>query len=151
MVTVAFSFDGKFCVGILPAGDTVNADNYQAFLRKVIHNYSRHVDPLVASDMVLMHDNARPHTAMSTVRFLQKKGITLLKQPPYSPDYNMLDRWVFTVLERNRTCRSFESEEDVNSYVTGQLRNLSKDDLSYQFQKLKSDLRQVIDARGSYL
>lgn len=151
MIIVAFSFDGHFCVDVLPHGQNVNSDYYLQFLRQVIHNYGRHVHPLLPNDMVLMNDNARPHTTRAVSDFLQQKGITPLKQPPYSPDYNILDRWVFSLLEKNRIHRSFDSEDNVKSYVTEQLRSLQNDDISYQFQKLKDDLQLIIDAEGNYL
>jgi hypothetical protein len=34
----------------------------------------------------LLHDNARPHTAVSVRQFLAKQGIPELNHPPYSPD-----------------------------------------------------------------
>jgi hypothetical protein len=34
----------------------------------------------------LLHDNARPHTAISIEQFLAKHGIPELNHPPYSPD-----------------------------------------------------------------
>jgi transposase len=151
MITVAFTFTHKFCVDLMPPGETITGDYYIKFLRQMIHNFGRHVEPLHASEMVLMHDNARPHKTASVAHFLEERGIILLPQPPYSPDFNMLDRWVFTMLERKRSCCSFESEADVRAYVTDELRSLSSDDLKYQMEKLKIDLQSIIAARGDYL
>ena len=151
MITVAFTFEGKFCVDVLPPGETITSDYYVDFLQKVMHNFSRHVDPLPAHEMILMHDNARPHSTASVRRLLQLRGITLLHQPPCSPDFNMLDRWIFTMLERNRCSRNFDSNDDVKAYVTEQLRTLSTDDRMYQLEKLKVDLQSIIDAHGDYL
>ncbi len=117
----------------------------------MIHNFSRHVEPLRASEMVLMHDNARPHTTTSVAHFLQERGIILLPQPPYSPDFNMLDRWVFTTLKRKRSCCNFESEADVKACVTDALRSLLSDDQKYQMETVKTDLQSITASRGDYL
>jgi len=37
----------------------------------------------------LLHDNVRPHTALSVSRFLSKHNVTLLPHPPYSPDLSL--------------------------------------------------------------
>jgi hypothetical protein len=151
MVIVAFSFDGKFTIDALAPGNTVSGDCYINFLRHLIHNYRRRQDPLLPNNMVFMHDNARPHTSATVSHFLDQKGVTLLHQPVWSPDFNMLDRWVFTLLDRHRIHRNFEDYQDVKAYVTAELRALSPDDLAYQFQEWKSDLQHVIDSQGDYL
>jgi hypothetical protein len=38
----------------------------------------------------LLHDNGRPHTAVSIKQFLAKHGIPELNHPPYSPDLSPL-------------------------------------------------------------
>ena len=43
-----------------------------------------------ANRLKIMHDNARPHTTLMTRTFFENNGITLVKQPPYSPDMNLL-------------------------------------------------------------
>jgi len=55
------------------------------------------------------------------------------------------------LLERNRTHRNFDSQEEVKTYVKDELRGLSKDDLFYQLEKWECDLHSIIDAQGDYL
>jgi hypothetical protein len=40
---------------------------------------------------MLHHDNAPCHTAISVNKFLAKKGISVVLQPPYSPDLSPCD------------------------------------------------------------
>lgn len=151
MAIVAFSFDGKFQIDIIPSDETVTGAYYHQFLKKIIHNYQRHVNALTADKMVLMHDNARPHMQSDVTEYLQKKQVTLLPQPPWSPDFNMLDRWVFTFLERNRNGYNFADANDLKSYLTDELKAMSPNDLSYQFKKWQDDLRLIINSGGDYL
>jgi hypothetical protein len=76
MVIVAFSFDGKFHIDAVPANETVTGAYYCQFLKRIIHNYGRHVHPLRAEQMVLMHDNARPHVKSVSSSISRKKRHT---------------------------------------------------------------------------
>ena len=58
--------------------------------------------PIQKRNMSFIHDNARPHTSNLTQQHLLNKGVCLLKQPPYSPDCNMCDRYIFPRLEALR-------------------------------------------------
>lgn len=151
MVLVAICFDGKFVADILHHGETIDSSYYINFLKKVHHTLSRRVEPLSWEDWVLQHDNARPHTSRQTALFIASKNITCLPQPANSPDYNLLDRWVFSHLENSRRLRNFDDENEVFEFVTDMLRHLHKDDLTYQFSKLKNDLHDIIQMRGDYL
>jgi hypothetical protein len=42
-------------------------------------------------EMLLQHDNARPHTRLRTREQITKMGWTMLPHPPYSPDLAPLD------------------------------------------------------------
>ena len=64
-----------------------------------------------------MHDNARPHIALMTRTYFENNGITLVKQLPYSPDMNFLDRYVFRNMEFDRRDQHFAIKNEVESYV----------------------------------
>ena len=151
MVILGVSFDGKFCLSIVPHNETVTGEVYVEFLRRMNHNFSRRVDALHWNDMILQHDNARPHSSQQVRSFLQEKGVTLLHQPPYSPDYNICDRWWFSKMEAARRRVNFDDENHLKDFLTDILRDVSKDDLIHQFNKLKEDLQLVVNAHGQYL
>lgn len=151
MILVAICFDGKFVVDILRDGETVDSNRYVEFLKKVHHTFSRRVRPLAWEEWLLQHDNARPHTSRLTNVFLVSKHVTVVGQPPYSPDYNLLDRWVFSKLENSRRDTNFVDENDVLQHVTDELRGLQENELKHQFAKLKSDLQDIIASSGDYL
>jgi transposase len=152
MVIVAMTYHGEHHFEVLQEEETVNGDRYLRFLQNMHHNFSRLMhDNLTWQQMILQHDNARPHTSTTVASYLDKNGVTLLKQPGYSPDFNLMDRWVFTRLERNRRFRSFSSQEEVKQFLTDELCAISESDLMNQFKCLQDDLRLVIERAGDYL
>lgn len=151
LLLLAVCFNGKFCFTVLPQGATVDGECYLAFLKKTRNNFVRLTSPLHWNDMFLLHDNARPHVKQSVTAYLTKKGVTLLKQPPYSPDFNLCDRWIFTMLENERRMRNFENSENVSDFVKHFMKNINAEHLTKEFHNLKTDLRTIIENGGDYL
>ena len=85
------------------------------------------------------------------VTYLQKKGVILLKQAAYSPDFNLMGQWVFSHMERNCCYLDFIDQEDVKNFLTMDLRMIENDDLLHQFKTLQEDLRLVVERGGDYL
>ena len=79
MFLFAFCFNGKFVLHMLPHSTTVDGAVYLEFLTKVHHSFHRRVrNPLDWNEIILQHDNARPHTAAPVREFLESKGVRLL-------------------------------------------------------------------------
>jgi len=88
MIMGVFFFDAR---GILhheiePQGQTVNQEVYISVLRRMREALRRRPDLWASGQWTLLHDSARPHTALSVSRFLTKHNVTVLPHPPYSPD-----------------------------------------------------------------
>ena len=68
----------------LEAGKTVNSARYI----KTIKNLRRRVCRVRGSTsrILLLHDNARPHTARATIDALETLKFEVLSHPPYNPD-----------------------------------------------------------------
>ena len=94
MATVFWDAKGILLIEYMPKGTSINAEAYQKTLinlRKAICNKRR----LLASKVLLFHDNARPHTARATVELLKKFKWELFSHPPYSPDVAPSDFHLF--------------------------------------------------------
>jgi transposase len=151
MIIVAITFTGKHFVHLIPRGETVTSKTYIDFLVSMHHNFRRHKEPLEWVDMVIVHDNARVHTSKETQEFFKKKSLSTLRQPPHSPDMNLCDRFVFSLIENRRREYNLNDEEDVKTFATEVISSITSDMLSHQLQKLFDDLQAVIDSGGDYL
>lgn len=68
----------------LQNGMTITADVYCDELEKRMMEKLAHLQPALVnrSPPLLLHDNARPHTAQQTVSKLQELGLEALPHPP---------------------------------------------------------------------
>jgi transposase len=71
----------------LPQGQTVNRWYYLDVLKRLRESIRRKRPQLWRnSSWILHHDNAPAHASLLIRDFLAKHEITVLPQPPYSPD-----------------------------------------------------------------
>jgi histone-lysine N-methyltransferase SETMAR len=68
---------------------------------------------LLSTGVLLLHDNAHPHTAIHTVQTLVKLGFEVLDHPAYSPDLTPSDYHLFDPLKDALRGRHFTSHEEV--------------------------------------
>ena len=98
----------------MPRGNIVTSATYADLLRN-------HLRPaikskrrgLLSTGVMLQHDNARPHTAPSTIATIQDLSFECLPHPPCSPDLAPSDFHVFGPLKEEMGGKSFRSEEEV--------------------------------------
>ena len=97
MVTIPFTCKpNRFSVALRPQGESINAEYMIQYLKdtgKKFHNLKK--DKISLEEMHFQMDNARPHTAAATQHFMASRNVKLVKQSPYSPDLNLLDRFLF--------------------------------------------------------
>jgi histone-lysine N-methyltransferase SETMAR len=67
--------------------------------------------------VVLLQDNARPHTAALTQPKLEQLGWKTLEHPPYSPDLSPCDFQVFGPLNEALGGQRFNDGAGVEAYV----------------------------------
>ena len=82
-----FDVRGMVHYEFLPRGETVNQHVYKEILQRLLRSVREKRRDLWESNISLLHhDNSSAHTALSIRMFLADKNITVLEQPPYSPD-----------------------------------------------------------------
>ena len=83
--------------------------------------------------------------------FLASHSVELVRQPAWSPDFNMLDRYVFASIENARCHKDFVDESDIRSFLSDHLPTICAYSFSTQFAILQLDLEDVINCGGDYI
>lgn len=144
-------FDRKGIVHkeFVPPGQTVNKVFYKSVLENLRKRVIR-VRPEIADKWMLHHDNAPCHTAISIREFLNSKRITVVPQPPYSPDLSPCDFFLFPKLKHVLKGRHFGTLENIQKTVTDQLKAIPIEDFQRCYQEWERRLRRCIAAQGNY-
>ena len=102
MASVFWDSKGVLLVDFMPSNTTINSDAYCATLeclRRAIQNRRR---GKLSRGIVLLHDNARPHTARQTQALLLKQlHWDIFEHHPYSPDRAPSEFFLFPKMKSN--------------------------------------------------
>ena len=91
MLAFFFDQDGLLLIDILLHGTTVNAQHYSQTLTTLCQAIKLKRPSKLTRWVILLHDNARPHTANTITPLLQKFKWEVLGHPPYSPEISPCD------------------------------------------------------------
>ena len=100
---------------------------------------------------VYKRHNARPHTALIIETWLNHQNVTLIKQPPYSPDYNLMDSFRFRNYEVFRREKTFTNSQEVEQSIVEFMNSLTARKLGNEFNKLRNHLQNVIQTKQDYI
>ena len=85
------------------------------------------------------------------MHYLENKNVRILNQSPYSPDLNLLDRWVNEHVKQKLWEVKFECAEDFKEQILDTLRNTEIDKFQFEIDKLMEHCEKVITANGEYI
>jgi hypothetical protein len=109
MLICFFDIQGIVHKEFVPQGQAVNKHCYREILEWPRKRFHR-VRPQIEDTWMLHHDNAPCHTAISVNEFLAKRGISVVLQPPYSPDLSRCEFFLFPKLKFHLKGRHFGAE-----------------------------------------
>ena len=137
----------------MPRGTTINAESYCRTLenfRQAIQNKRR---GMLTSGVMLLHDNARPHTAAAATNQLKQLKWNILDHPPYSPDLAPCDFHLFPKLKywMATQCFNNDSIEEMKCGVKNWLENQSMDFYEQGLRKLVTRYDKCLNLDGDYV
>ena len=149
MLSVFWDARGVIHSEYAPKGTTINSTRYIETLKR-LKNRVRRVRP-DTQQLVLQHDNARPHVSASTTEAVKRLNIEVVTHPPYSPDLAPCDYHMFPKLKEHLRGRQFSSDEEVKECVRHWLRALPASFFSDGFDKLVQRWQTCLDRDGDYV
>ena len=128
MMTVFWDERGVILEHYMPRGNTVTSATYadllKNHLRPAIKSKRR---GLLSTGVLLQHDNARSHTARSTVTTIQDLSFECLPHPPYLADLTPSDFHILGPLKEGMGSKSFRSDKEMQLVVHEWLHSKPKD------------------------
>lgn len=101
--------------------------------------------------IILHHDNARPHAASGTRKKIAELGWEILSHPPYSPDLAPSDYHLFLSLQNFLNGKKFKDESDVRQVLLEFFALKSESFYKKGIYKLPSRWEQVIKNDGNFI
>lgn len=145
MVWGGISRDARTDLHFCDSG-TVNASVY---IEDILLNYVVPYMPFVGVGSLFMQDNARPHVARRTLKFLEEVEIALLEWPACSPDLNPIEH-VWDKLGRRIRARNppVNSLNALRTALREEWEAIPQEEIRALIDSMPSRLRAVIRARG---
>lgn len=137
---------------LLKSNLTITADRYVQQLQRVQEKLHEKRPALVnRKNVILLHDNARPHTARVTQEKILELGWSVLPHPPYSPDLAPTDYHLFCSLQNFLNGKTFNSEEQVRQAVENFFQSKPTTFYKEGIDKLPGRWEKVIQNSGDYI
>ena len=127
MLTVFFYSEGVVHYEFLRQGRTVNKEYYLEVMQRLCEAVrKKRPDAWRENRWMLQYDNAPSHSSFLVRDFLAKHAMTVLPQPPYSPDLAPVDFFLFPKPKSTLKDRRFESIEAIKTNSLAHLRSIPK-------------------------
>lgn len=152
MLTLFFDNQGVVYSEYMPRGTTINSEAYCETLKRLRKAIKERRPGKLSKGIVLLHDNATPHSARVTLDLLEKKfKWEQWEHPPYSPDLSPCDFHVFGPMKEALAKERFGNDEEVKNGVRKWLTEVGRDFFNSGIEKLVSRYDKCLNRYGDYV
>ena len=144
MVIVFWNRIGIVHYEMLAKGQSMTAVLYCEILDRVYRRLPK------GTRIILQHDNAKPHMAKLTKKWLKEAGWDVLEHPPYSPDLAPSDYHLFRSMEHWLCGTKFDTTNELANSVITFLNSKSQAFYARGIDLLPDKWREVIEVEGEY-
>lgn len=152
MLSVWWDVKGIVYMDFLGTKETINAAKYQQQIDRVYEALKEKRPRMVNRNEVYYHqDNARPHTAKSTIEKIASLGWKLVPHPPYSPDIAPCDFYLFRSLQSDLDGHSFKTFGELKMHVQNFFDSKPASYFKIGIYKLPELWKRIIESQCEYL
>lgn len=150
MLCVWWGMEGVIYWELLQRNVTITAAIYVQQLERVAQAVTQK-RPNSRYELILQHDNARPHVAKMTKLAIQDLNWEVLQHPPYSPDIAPSDFYLFRAIANDIRGVTFKSDEDVRIWLGEWFGSKDQVFFRHGIEKLPKRWETVISNDGEYI
>ena len=132
-------------------GKTINSDYYCALLERLEEEIRRKRPHLLKKKCIFLQDNAPAHKSINAMAKINEFRFELLSHPPYSPDLESRDFYLFQNLKRWLQEQRFSSNEEVKWETDGYFESFNKSYYKKGIEMLKDRWSKCIELKGDYV
>lgn len=152
MLSVWWDYKGVVHYEVLPSGRTIDSTLYCSQLTRLAREISIKRPELAnRKGVVFHHDNAKPHTSLTTRSKLLRLDWDVLPHPPYSPDLAPSDYHLFRSLQNSLKGKTFVNEEVVKRHLDQFFTSKPQEFDKRGIMKLVERWQEVINNKGQYI
>jgi transposase len=129
-----------------------NASHYMmCWLRYVYTKLMCQWQHLLTTNPIILHDNARAHTANVVTDLLRLWRLEILEQPPYSPDMSPCDYDLFTKMKEPLRGIHYNTREAIIRAVGRSLLDINRSGRADGVRRLPQIWQKVVHMGGDYI
>jgi len=149
MVVVFFDWKGTDHHEFVPRGQMVNKQFYQEVLARLSDSVLKKRLELWGNQIwMLHHDNAPAHASFLIRSYLAKHQTSVVPHPPYSPDLDPADFFLFPTFKTTLKGRGFQTIDKIQENAIRELRAITESAFQEEFQQQKKCWERCIARRG---
>jgi histone-lysine N-methyltransferase SETMAR len=151
IITIFFTSTQLLVLNFLPKGIKFNQDYFIDTVLPNLYSEKRRIARRKGLPSFSVHmDNSMCHNGANIIEKLEKKHISRVPHPPYSPDLSPCDFCLFRILEQKMKERVFQSEEQNLAAITQGWNELTFEDIQRVFHNWLEVLIWVTANSGKY-
>ena len=139
---------GLILAEFLEPGQTITAARYVQTLHKHSHALR---DKHPGQNIIILHDNARPHAARLTSEAIAKMGWEVLQHPSYSSDLAPIDYHLFGFVKDQLRGQRYETTEAIRKAVSQCLRMAGTEFYRRGIFRLQERWKKCVQRSGDYV
>jgi transposase len=151
MMLVFFDWQGIIHHEFIPRGQAVNKEFHVAVLKHLREAVCGKRPQLwMNQSWVLHHYNAPAHLLLFVCNFLARNKMTVVPQPPFSPDLAPADFFLFPKLKSTlKGCR-FDTTDEIQKNLMNELFTIPKEVFQKAFKSWQKHWEWCVASNGNY-